>query len=280
MSSHATLDLSITDGVAEITLDNGELNLLDQTMMIEANTVLEIWWRPIPASGSSCCKALGQSPFLHRLSRRFINLFEDAAAASVERASVLPGSIVFARTLQAMPGRASQKSPAAPGAGGFELTLACDMRFGALGHCVFGLPEVGAGLTSGAGATINLPAIVGYGRACEIVLGSGDISAERAERYGLLNRALPIEELDAYVAEIAHRMAGFSPLSLSLAKQALRANLPDMRPAMLRESDYFARTLTEETRAALLGGLQRGAQSLEMEMMPIDEVRKMMTARH
>src|SRR3954451_20087034 len=92
---------------------------------------------------------------------------------------------------------------------GSELALACDMSFASREKAVLSQWEVGAGLVAGGGPTARLPRLIGRNRALEVLLGSDDIGAERAEAYGYVNRALPYAELDAFVDALATRIAGF-----------------------------------------------------------------------
>ncbi len=76
--------------------------------------------------------------------------------------------------------------------GGSEIALAMDMCFASIGKAIFGQPEVAIGLVPGGGSTQRLPRLMGRGRALEVLLGCNDFSAELAERYGYINRALPV----------------------------------------------------------------------------------------
>ena len=107
--------------------------------------------------------------------------------------------------------------------GGSELALACDMRFAARGRAVFGQPEIALGILPGAGGTARLARLVGRARASEIILGGDDFSAEEAERYGWINRALPPDELPDFVARLARRIASFPALALQEAKRAIQS---------------------------------------------------------
>jgi enoyl-CoA hydratase/carnithine racemase len=101
---------------------------------------------------------------------------------------------------------------------GSELALAADMRFASREKAVLSQFEVGAGFVPGGGPTANLPRIVGRGRAIEVLIGADDFSAELAERYGYVNRALPDSELDAFVDGLASRIASFDRLTISSTK--------------------------------------------------------------
>jgi len=128
--------------------------------------------------------------------------------------------------------------------GGSEVGLACDMRFAALGKAVFGQPEVAMGILPGAGGTARLTRMLGRARACEIVLGCDDFSAEEAERLGWINRALPPDEIGAYVDALALRIATFPALALAEAKGVIAAAATgDMESALLAEQQAFDRLM-------------------------------------
>ena len=111
--------------------------------------------------------------------------------------------------------------------GGNELALASDLRYASREKAIFGQPEVGSGLLPGGGGTERLPRTIGRDRALEVILGSADYDADTAERWGWVTRALPDDELDAFVDAIAARLASFDRTSLASAKAMVnRAVLP------------------------------------------------------
>jgi enoyl-CoA hydratase/carnithine racemase len=111
--------------------------------------------------------------------------------------------------------------------GGNELALASDLRYASREKAIFGQPEVGSGLLPGGGGTERLPRTIGRDRALEVILSSADYDADTAERWGWVTRALPDDELDAFVDAIAARLASFDRTSLASAKAMVnRAVLP------------------------------------------------------
>ncbi|MCZ6652756.1 MAG: enoyl-CoA hydratase-related protein, partial [Planctomycetota bacterium] len=92
-----------------------------------------------------------------------------------------------------------------------------------LGKAVFGQPEVALGILPGAGGTVRLTRMLGRARASEIILGGDDFSAEEAERYGWINRALPPNELTPFVDSLARRIASFPALALEEAKATIQS---------------------------------------------------------
>lgn len=125
--------------------------------------------------------------------------------------------------------------------GGDEFSLACDLRYASREKAQFGQPEVGAGILPGGGATERMPRLIGRDRALEIILSSQDYGADDAERFGLVTRALPDAELDAFVDSLAARLSGFDKQALAGAKQQVnRASLPPDADLHAAYAEYSA----------------------------------------
>jgi enoyl-CoA hydratase/carnithine racemase len=90
---------------------------------------------------------------------------------------------------------------------GSEFILATDIRFASLEKAVVGQMEVGFTALPGGGAAGRLPALVGRGRAFEILLSGEDYPAALAEKYGYVNRAIPDAEFEAFVEAWALRVS-------------------------------------------------------------------------
>ncbi len=106
--------------------------------------------------------------------------------------------------------------------GGFELALLCDMIVAAE-NARFGLPEVTIGVIPGAGGTQRLARAVGKALAMEVVLANRHLSAAEAEKFGLVNRVVPVERVLDEAVALAAAIAERSPLTLRIAKQAVSA---------------------------------------------------------
>jgi enoyl-CoA hydratase len=107
-------------------------------------------------------------------------------------------------------------------AGGCEVVLACDLVVAAR-DARLGIPEVKRGLVAGAGGLIRLPRRIPRNVANELALTGDPMTAEAAERYGLVNRLTePGGALDG-ARELAGRMTGNGPLAMSATKRILAA---------------------------------------------------------
>ena len=104
--------------------------------------------------------------------------------------------------------------------GGLELALACDIRVAA-DHAKIGLPEVGLGIMPGAGGTQRITRIMGKGKAMELILTGDLITAEEAERFGLISKAVPKNILMDTAIQYAGKIASKGPLAVRLAKAAV-----------------------------------------------------------
>lgn len=106
--------------------------------------------------------------------------------------------------------------------GGCELALACDIRIAAR-SAKLGQPEIRLGILPGGGGTQRLPRLIGAGRALRMILSGEAISAEEAERIGLVDEVVDDDRLHEAVTSLARQIAAHSPLTLRLAKDAVRA---------------------------------------------------------
>lgn len=106
-------------------------------------------------------------------------------------------------------------------AAGLGLVLACDMAIAA-DTATFGTPEVRVGLMPMMVMAL-LQRHVGHKRALELIYTGDRINAATAERWGMVNRVVPLEELAAAACEQARRLAAFSPATLRLGRDAYHA---------------------------------------------------------
>ena len=123
--------------------------------------------------------------------------------------------------------------------GGCELAMSCDLRI-ASDKARFGQPEINLGLIPGGGGTQRLPRLVGTGQAMRMILTGDMIPAAEAKEIGLVDQVVPHEELRAKTLELAQKIAAKSPLTLKVAKEAVRASERlAIEEGILYERDLF-----------------------------------------
>lgn len=104
--------------------------------------------------------------------------------------------------------------------GGCELALACDIIVAAA-SARFGLPEIKLAMLPGAGGTQRLPRAIGKAKAMDMALSARLLTAEEADRYGLVSRVVPDAELRATTLALAEQIAGFSAPALAAIKECV-----------------------------------------------------------
>jgi enoyl-CoA hydratase len=108
--------------------------------------------------------------------------------------------------------------------GGFEFTLACDIRIAQLGDFQIGLPEINIGILPGGGGTQRLPRVIGAAAALMHILMGVTLSPIEAVQKGLVHEAVPGKALDRAM-EIARRLATHTPESMRHVKRLVRSAL-------------------------------------------------------
>jgi enoyl-CoA hydratase len=123
--------------------------------------------------------------------------------------------------------------------GGFELSLACDLRYAATDARV-GQPEVKLGVFPGAGGTQRMTWLAGAGVARDLTYTGRQIEAEEAKSLGLIERVLPSDQVFEVAVQDARVFAQGPRMALAAAKEAIQAAVRTPGPASIaREKELF-----------------------------------------
>jgi methylglutaconyl-CoA hydratase len=137
--------------------------------------------------------------------------------------------------------------------GGLELALACDIRIAA-DTAKMGLTETSLAIIPGAGGTQRLPRLIGKGRAKELIYTAKRISALEAEKIGLIEYAVPSEQLMEKAVQIANEIVENAPIAVAQAKIAINRGLEvDLNTGLKLEQMAYEMTIPTKDR---LEGLQ------------------------
>lgn len=166
-------------------------------------------------------KAHGETPLGDTARRRYI----DAAQAANTRIQTSPLPVIAGVNGHAI-------------GAGLELALSADFVLVAE-EAKLRLPEVALGTFIGGGVTYTLSRRVGDLKARELILGADFFSGAEAARIGLANRALPADQILPASLELAERLAGHAPISLSRAK-ALLNEAHEATPEVMLEAEAEA----------------------------------------
>ena len=123
--------------------------------------------------------------------------------------------------------------------GGCETAMACTIRV-AVEHAKFGQPEVKLGLLPGGGGTQRLPRLVGKGRALQLILSGGMISAQEAWRIGLVNEVVAAADLIPRAEAILNEIAANAPVAVKYSLEAVNKGMDTSQgEGFALEASYF-----------------------------------------
>ena len=133
--------------------------------------------------------------------------------------------------------------------GGCEIAMGCDLII-ASEKAKFGQTEINIGIIPGGGGTQRLQRLIGPCRAKELIFTGDIIRADEADRIGLVNRVVSMEELMPAAKAIAQKIATKSAAALKLAKQAVNYGQQSTLESGLKyEYEMYALALTLEDKA-------------------------------
>jgi enoyl-CoA hydratase/carnithine racemase len=269
------LRIAVADGVATVTIDNPPLNLLDGTLLPSLRRfVAEV--RNDADVRVIVFESADPEFFIAHGETRFITepeVLQAAGAATVAAnpEAPFPSDLnlmqVVHEEVRSLPQVTIGKLAGLARGGGNEFLMALDMRFAAIGKAGQAQPEVHMGIMAGGGGTQYLTSLVGRSRALELLLGAQLVDAELAERYGLVNRALPADEIDAFVDGLARRIAGLKPEVLSAVAHAVDAvPSPVTRAGLATENALLGPLFTADAAELAQTLLRAGMQTREGEL--------------
>src|SRR3984885_11780318 len=133
--------------------------------------------------------------------------------------------------------------------GALEVALGCDLRI-ASDDAQFSLPEVKFGIIPDVGGSSRLPAVVGLGRAKELIMTARTIDAAEAERIGLVNRVVAPDQLEQAGEALTEELLANSHVAVGRAKRVIDASA---RPALAQTlemevsvQEYCVATMREQ----------------------------------
>jgi enoyl-CoA hydratase/carnithine racemase len=261
------LQVNAANGVCRATIDHPPINLLDTALMVELDRLS----REVEADGAVRALVVDSANpeffIAHADVAMILSLPTEALAEPPKQLGYFHAMVDRFRT---MPKVTIAVIEGIARGGGCELVQSFDLRIAALGRAVFGQPEVLVGILPGGSGTQRLPRLVGRGRAMEIVLGGADLDAETADRWGLVNRALPPAEVGPFVDALAGRIGSLPRVAVAEAKASVLAAEPDPVPGLLQEWQRFTRCLAdEESTRRMKALLDAGGQTRQAELQPI-----------
>lgn len=146
--------------------------------------------------------------------------------------------------------------------GAMELALACDLRVMAE-DALIGIPETRLGLLPDLGGCSRLAAVVGVGRAKELIMTGRMVSAKEAKEIGLVNRIASPDDLETATEELVGELISCAPRAIGLAKKIIDTAAKPAIAATL-EAEITAQQVLVTT-----DDFKEGATALYEKRMPV-----------
>lgn len=225
-----TLLVAQEGGVAVITLNRPEaMNALNAQLLTELNAVLD----RCDADPSVGCvvltgdeKAFAAGADIKEMKdKSFTDAFSSDFIAPYDRVGSHKKPLIAAVSGVAL-------------GGGMELAMICDLIIAAEG-AQFAQPEVSLGIMPGAGGTQRLTRAVGKAKAMDLCLTGRRMSAEEAERSGLVARVVPQAALMEETMKMATRIAGYSQQAVAMIKQSINTSMATSLPEGVRQERHL-----------------------------------------
>ncbi|RPE26660.1 enoyl-CoA hydratase/carnithine racemase [Streptomyces sp. Ag109_O5-1] len=268
------LHIVVADGVATVTLDNPPLNLSDGTLLPSLRRFVaqvrdDVDVRVI------LFESADPDFFIAHGDMRFITEPDVMAAAGAATMAANPDAEfppalnlmqVVHEEVRSLPQITIAKLTGLARGAGNEFLMALDMRFAAIGKAGQAQPEVLLGIMAGGGGTQYMTSLVGRARTLELLLGAQLADAELAERYGLVNRALPADEIDEFVDSLARRIGALNPEIIAAVKTAVTvAATPITREGLSTENALLTPLFSADAATLAHKLLAAGMQTREGE---------------
>ena len=269
--NYSKLRVSLARGVASVTIDNPPVNVLDVKLMTELLHYLGRV-REDPSVRVIVFSSADPEIFIAHVDMSLIDeptAFDELSEDAPEGLNVFQA---FAETVRRQPQITIVKLAGLARGGGAEFVAAVDMSFAAIGQAGLAQCEALMGIVPGGGGTQYLARRLGRNRALEAILGADLFDAERAERYGWVNQALPADQLDPFVDRLARNIAALPPGVVAAAKLAVAPD--ELSDGLAREHEAWASLFALPAAEMLIrGGLEYGAQTRDGELRLEDLLR-------
>lgn len=237
--NYTNLIVNVEDGICTITINRPDkLNALNRVVLEELDKAMDTVYTSDEIKGV-IITGQGEKAFVAGADiKEFMDVAENKGATLAEK-----GQHIFFKIEDCSKPVIAAVNGFALG-GGCELAMACHFRI-ASDQAKFGQPEVNLGLIPGYGGTQRLTALIGKGRAMEMILMGNMVSADEAFNYGLVTKITSADELLPTTLKILKVILSKSPFAVAKAIKAINA-FDHTRAGFNEETRLFGETFQSE----------------------------------
>jgi len=269
--------IEVKNGIAWVTIDNPPVNLINMAFLED----MERFFNQVKADDEVKVVVFQSADPEIFISHFDVTALTDFPETPGPVATELQGWKKYFMEFRTLPKVTIAKIEGIVGGGGNEFCLSLDMRFGAIGKAVFSQTEAAVGIIAGGGGTHWLTRLMGRSRALEAMLGLMPFSAEMAERYGWINRALPADKIDQFIEVLANSIAYVSAETIALVKRSVVvAEEMPRKEGLLEEGHLFAIAAASlDSKGRMNQALDTGLQTREAELNPkrrLEDLKKLL----
>ena len=275
--NYKVFKIKVQGGVAWVTIDNPPVNLINMLFLED----MERFFTEVKSDDNVRVIVFQSADPDIFISHYDVSALTEFPEEPEPKPTELQGWKKYFIEFRTLPKITIAKIEGIVGGGGNEICLSLDMRFGAIGKAVFSQTEAAIGILPGGGGTHWLTRLMGRSRALEAMLGLMPFSAEMAERYGWINRALPPDKIGPFVERLAYSIAYVPAETIALIKKCVvAAEEVTRRESLLEESHLFAIAASlPESKKRMNDALKSGLQTREIELGPkkrLEELEKLL----
>jgi enoyl-CoA hydratase/carnithine racemase len=226
------VNLDVDDGVGIVRLDRPPANAISLQLSLELLDVLEA----VRSRDDVGALVLWGGPKLFAAGADIKEMVDHGPDEIREQVTKLGDACDL---LEAMPKISIAAITGFALGGGFELSLACDLRYAA-DDAKVGQPEIKIGVIPGAGGTQRMTWLAGVGVARDLTYTGRQVLAEEAKALRLIERVLPADQVFEAAVQDARAFAAGPRGAIAAAKEAIQGAVRTPGPAgIAREKELF-----------------------------------------
>ncbi|MEM6302377.1 MAG: enoyl-CoA hydratase/isomerase family protein [Pseudomonadota bacterium] len=260
--SFSAITIDVEDRVAVLTINHPPINLLDAVLIGELNSAVEI----LAADEEVRVVVVQSADPDFFLAHADVNDVQEIAGRSADEDPASSPVHKMTERFRTMAKPTIAKIRGVARGGGLEMLAGLDMRFCSIERTTLAQPELTLGVIPGGGGASRWPFLIGYARAMELMIGCFDFDGATAEKYGLVNRALPDIELDDFVDQLAKRVASFTPAAVAMIKRIGQLERPIEERLAVEHRAFLDIARHPKAIKVMKAFLDAGGQTREFEL--------------